>query len=188
MEELANEHLEHAEHAHHAVEEGDSFMITVSATIAALAVVAAVVASLETVETSNAIAHKNEAVLMQGQASDAWAFYQAKSIKQKLSEIAALSVPDKADDLKRDAKRYAEESNEISKQAKEFEARRDEKLEEGERHEHRHHRLTYAATLVHVGIAIATLAIIMKGRRWPFHGALGLAGVGVLVAISSYFI
>lgn len=71
-EELANEHLEHAEHAEHAVAEGNSFLITVSATIAALAVVAAIIASLETVETSGAISEKNDAVLKQSQASDQW--------------------------------------------------------------------------------------------------------------------
>ncbi len=36
-------------------------------------------------------------------------------------------------------------------------------------HEHRHHRLTLAATFLHVGIAVSTIAIIAKGQRWPWY-------------------
>ena len=45
----------------------------------------------------------------------------------------------------------------------------------------RHHRLTLAATFLHVAIAISTIAIIAKGQRWPWYAAvlLGVAGVGV---------
>src|SRR6185437_40841 len=106
MEELANEHLEHAEHAEHAMHTGNNFMVKVSATIAVLAVLAAVIASLETIETGQAISEKNDAVLMQAQASDQWAYYQAKSIKQHLYAIAAGTNSEHTADYQKQAARY----------------------------------------------------------------------------------
>ena len=68
----------------------------------------------------------------------------------------------------------------------EFEARKletevDGAEEESRVREHRHHRLTLAATFLHVGIAVSTIAIIARGQRWPWYLALllGLAGIGV---------
>src|SRR5579872_3388584 len=116
MDELPSEHMEHAEHAEHAAHEGNRFMITVSATIAVLAVVAAIIASLETMETSEAISAKNSAVLRQAQASDQWAYYQARSIKQKMFELAAQEHPDKADEYLKQAKHY--ESDNVEQKQK----------------------------------------------------------------------
>ena len=180
MEELPNEPLEHAEHAEHAVHAGDSFMIKVSATIAVLAVVAAVIASLETIETGDAISEKNEAVLKQAQASDQWAYYQAKSIKQNLYSLAADSGAGRVDDYAKQAARYEQQTRDIQKKAEDLEHERDEKLAASGKHEEKHHGLTLAATLVHIGIAVATVAIITKGQRWPWYAAiaLGVAGVG----------
>lgn len=180
MEELAHEHLEHAEHAEHAVHTGNNFMVRVSATIAVLAVLAAVIASLETIETGKAISEKNEAVLMQAQASDQWAYYQAKSIKQHLYAIAADTNSGRAEDYRKQAARYGEQTRELQKKAEELEHKRDEKLAASNKHEEKHHGLTFAATLVHIGIAIATIAIIAKGQKWPWYVsiALGVAGAG----------
>ena len=185
MEETASDHLEHAEHAGHAAAEGNTFLITVSATIAALAVAAAIVASLEAIETSETIGEKNTAVLMQSQASDQWAFFQAKSLKHKMVDLA-ISGGNKNAELPKEAARYGVENEEIEKKARELEHQRDEALAVAKKHEKRHHGLTIAATLLHVAIATCTLAIITKGQRWPWHAALILAGFGVLKAASVY--
>ena len=181
MEDQTSEHLEHAEHAEHAAHEGNPFIITVSVTIAILAVVAATIGSLETVESGAAISEKNEAVLRQSQASDQYAFYQAKSLKKNLLEIAISGGNPKAAEYAGTVKRYEDEGKEIQKKADEFEKQRDEKLAKSNHHEERHHILTMGVTLLHVAIAVATVAIITKGQRWPWYGAiiLGLAGVAV---------
>ena len=181
MEDQTSEHLEHAEHAGHAAHEGNPFIITVSVTIAILAVVAATIGSLETIESGAAIAAKNQAVLMQSQASDKWAEYQAKSLKKNLLEIAVASDNPKAEEYSKTVTRYEEEGKEISKEAKEFEKQRDENLHEADHHEHRHHVLTTGVTLLHVAIAVATIAIITKGQKWPWYLSIlmGLAGVAV---------
>lgn len=102
------EHFEHAEHAEHAAHSGDPFLPIVAITIAILAVIAAFIGSLETIETAATIDAKNEAVLFQDKATDTWNFYQAKSLKKNLYEIAAsLAGPGaKADGFKTQAEKY----------------------------------------------------------------------------------
>jgi hypothetical protein len=179
------DHLEHAEHAKHVAHSGDEYLSIVSISIAILAVIAATVGSLETMETGKAIGAKNNAVLLQSKASDGWAFFQAKSMKQNLYALAAEQSGGKPEYVDK-AKRYETEKAEIEKQARELEHQSREALEAGEHHEHRHHVLTVAVTLLHIAIAIATIAIIAHGRRWPWHGALALGAAGVVAAIFAY--
>jgi hypothetical protein len=186
MENETLEHIEHAEHAEHAAHSGNKFVTLVSATIAVLAVVAAGVGSLETLETAGAISAKNAAVLMQAKASDQWAFFQAKSVKKNLYELAAVSTPAKKDEYLEKAKRYADESQDISKEAKRLEAESEALFHEGDHHEHRHHILTFGVTLFHVSIAIATISIISKGAKWPWFVALGLALTGLMTSATAY--
>lgn len=180
------EHFEHLEHAEHAAHSGDSFLVTVSATIAILAVVAATVDSFETIETAATINAKNDAVLLQNKATDTWNFFQAKSIKKNMYMVAAQADPTQADAFKKEAARNAADEKELQEKGKALEEQTEAKLHESESHEHRHHRLTFAVTLLHVGIAIATLAVIMRGARWPWYASIALAIAGVIVAIMAY--
>lgn len=181
------EHAEHAEHAAHEVKHGNNFIGQVTMTIAILAVLAATVGSLETLESGKAISAKNEAVLFQNKATDQWAFYQAKSLKKNMYEIAAANPGPKQADFAAQAKRYDSETNDIQKAAKELEHHTDERLEESNHHEHRHHILTAGVTLLHVAIAIATIAII-SGRRWPWYGSIALGLGGVVAAAAAYVV
>lgn len=175
-----NEHLEHALHAGHEASEGNKFVGTVAMTIAVLAVVAATVGSLETLESGNAISAKNDAVLLQNKATDSWNFYQSKSLKKNMYDIAAVTAAEGPvkDDYLAKSKRYDGESTDIQKEAKKLEDESGAKLAEGDKHEQRHHVLTAAVTFLHVGIALATIAIVTGGKRWPWIMAiiLGLAG------------
>ena len=175
------EHTEHAMHAHHESEGGNKFIGTVAMSIAVLAVVAATVGSLETLEDGNAISAKNEAVLFQNKATDSWNFFEAKSLKKNMYEIAAATAADGPvkDDFLAKVKKNEDDSVDIQKEAKKLEAESVAKLVEGDVHEHRHHILTGAVTLLHIGIAMATIAIVTGGKRWPWYASilLGLGGV-----------
>lgn len=176
---------ESAERAAEAVEAKDPLLSQVTLTIAVLAVVAAIGASLETTEGDKSIVTKNEAVLEQNQATDAWNFYEAKSLKKNLYAIAAAQGgPKSADFAKESAKNAAEQAG-IQKQAKGFEASRERRNLEAEVHERRHGRLTIASTLLHMSIAIATLSIILH-RRWPWWTALALTAVGLGIGVWAY--
>ena len=185
-EEQPTEDFEHAEHAQHAAHEGTPFLLTVSVTIAILAVVAASVGSLETVETAATLTQQNAAVLAQSQTSDQWAFFQAKSIKKGLFDLAAQQTPEKSLEFSSEAQRYDRESEQVREKAEGLERDVENHLGEAERHEHRHHILTVAVTLLHVAIAITTIAIVTKGQRWPWRAGLALGAGGVLLAAYGY--
>jgi len=61
---------------------------------AVLATVGAIVSFFGGDTQNKALLYKNEAVLERAEASDQWNFYQAKSMKQNLAELAAAINPD----------------------------------------------------------------------------------------------
>ncbi len=175
----AQEHAEHAEHAAHA---RDPFISKVSITIAVLAVLAAAAGSLETVEGGRAITESSEAVLAQDQATDAWNEYQADSLKRHMYDIAAENGlahyrADSASERGAQTKARAK--------ADDAEKERDARIVESARHEGRHHWLTGAATLIEIGIALSTVAIITR-RQAFWLGAMGLGAAGIALFATAY--
>ena len=90
------------------------------------------------------------------------------------------------------AQKYADTSKEeggkqteVKKKATEFESERDKLLATSRLHEHRHHWLTAAATLLEIGIAICTVAIITR-RRAFWLGSLALGAGGVALAAVAF--
>jgi hypothetical protein len=172
-----NEHREHAEHAVR-----DPFVGRVSITIAVLAVLAAVTNSLEQLETAKAITDSSRAVLAQNQASDQWAFYQAKSMKKHIYTLAADEGFPNSDKYRKTAAKEAADGDAITRQAQVFEKKREAFNEGVELHETRHHWLAAGATLIEIGIAIATVAIITRRNAWWLASVLLGAGGAALTA------
>ncbi|MBV9548826.1 MAG: DUF4337 family protein [Alphaproteobacteria bacterium] len=174
---------EHAEHAGHAAHEHDPFISRVSITVAVLAVLAATAGSLETVEGGRAITESSAAVLAQDRATDAWNEYQADSLKRHLFEIAGEEGHDHAADIKQ----QRAQQDKARTEAEAGEKERDRALAESAGHEERHHWLTGAATLVEIGIALSTVAIITRRRTFWF-AALGLGLAGVVLFALAYLL
>jgi hypothetical protein len=169
---------EHAEHAEHAAHEGNPFISKVSITVAVLAVMAAAAGSLETVESGRAITESSEAVLAQDRATDAWNEYQADSLKRHMYDIAAGDGSAHADEYRKDSVDERSAQDKARSQAEDFEKERQAHAVASAAHEERHHWLTGSATLIEIGIALSTVAIIT--RRTPFWlGAMGLGAVGI---------
>jgi hypothetical protein len=183
LEELENH--EHVEHAAHGAETGDGLISQVTFTIAVLAVVAAISASLETTESDAAISAKNDAVLAQDQATDQWGFANSKALRKNIYAIAADAPGPKAAAYAKSVAKESAGEDKARLDAQAFEARREAFLTKGETHEVRHGRLTVASTLLHMAIAIATLAIILH-RRWPWYAALALSVGGLAVGAWAY--
>jgi len=178
---------EHAEHAEHAALEHDPFISRVTITIAVLAVLAAVAGSLETVEGGKAITGSSEAVLAQDKATDAWNEYQADSLKRHMYEIAADNNTTHGDAYRREAISQRAGQDKARQIATEDEKERDRLTAESATHEARHHWLTGAATLLEIGIALSTVAIITKRR--PFWlGAMGLGLMGLALFAMAYVV
>lgn len=114
--------------------------------------------------------HADEAVIEQIRASDKWAFYQAKGIKDEI--LSFSNSPDKAT---RSAK-YKSEQAEIQTEAKESEA-------ESLAHLEHHTILARAVTLFQISIAISAIAILTKKRLLWFI-SLGISCVGLFFFIT----
>src|SRR5690349_23937123 len=82
---------------------------------AVLATVGAIVSFFGGDTQNKAMLYKNEAVLERAEATDQWNFYQAKSMKQNMAEIAAANSADPkvAQKYADEAKRYDGEKKEV---------------------------------------------------------------------------
>lgn len=172
------------EHAEHAAEGHDPLITRVSITIAFLAVLASLAGSLETVEAGRAITASSEAVLHQDQATDAWGEYEADSIKKNLYDAVGQTAGAPVADLKKKSKDEAAKQAKVREKAQAAEDERDKLVAASSMHEDRHHWLTAAATLIEIGIALSTVAIITKRTVfWAAAIVLGLAGT-VLIGVA----
>src|SRR6476469_8781155 len=86
----------HGPHDHAVAHEGHKAGLGQQVAIfsAVLATVGAIVSFFGGDTQNKAMLFKNEAVLERAEATDQWNFYQAKSLKQNMAEVAAASVAD----------------------------------------------------------------------------------------------
>src|SRR5881628_1690579 len=107
--EVPLEHLQ--EQTHHAAEHGGTPWISwVALSTAILAVLAAIAGLLSG-------KHANEAMIAQIEASDQWAFYQAKGIKAAVLDAKMTLTAAPTDQDHEKAAKYQEEQGEIQREA-----------------------------------------------------------------------
>jgi hypothetical protein len=152
----------------HAVEEatekeGRGLNQKIALMTAILATIGALISYQSGSAQNEAMFLKNESILKQAEASDQWAFYQAKSMKGHVAEATAALATDPA--IKA---RFTEEK-----------ARQDKEKAE----------VQIEAKKLFIQIAIALAAItVLTQRRWLLWGAVGSAGIGIFTAISAFFL
>jgi hypothetical protein len=164
--------------------EGSALLRTVALTTAIFAAMAAI-ASLKAGGTVNeSLALKTEATRLQAEASDKWAYYQAKGLKATVTELSKNTwiALDKTppEDIAKNLERYAEDQRKSMEEAKELEKQRDEKGEEADHLMHHHHFFAQSVALLQVAIALGAVAALTKKRLvWIGSMLLGLFGCGV---------
>ena len=183
-------HHQHEEHAHAQGEEKKQAAWTrgISLSTAVLAVIAAVAALQSGSLVNEALAEQIKATQYQTRASDSWAYYQAKSIKQNGAEQTAdilAATPTQqanAEKYRKQAEGYGEEKKEQQAEAKELENKRDESNKESEHFFHNHHTFAYCVTLTQIAIALSAIAALtrLKGM-WYVSIVVGVIGLGFLL-------
>ena len=151
------------EHIHHSAAHGASWVSWVALSTAVLAVLAAITGLLSG-------ARVNEAMMNQIEASDRWAYYQAKGIKASVldAKMSLSAQPNEQDHAK--AERYQEEQNEIQKEAKEKEG-------EAKTSFHQHETFSRGVTMFQIAIAVAAISALTSKRRfWIVSLGFGAAG------------
>jgi hypothetical protein len=164
--------------------EGGGLLRTIAMSTALFAALAAIV-SLEAGSTVNeALVLKTESTRLQAQASDAWAYYQAKGLKAAIARNAQgpWLAQDKTPPAKlaEDEARYLKEQHDIETKARDLEHERDAKSVEADELLHRHHGFAQSVALLQVGIALGAVAALTKSRKaWWGSLLLGLLGGGL---------
>ena len=124
--------------------DGGSFLRRIALTTALLAVLASVAALRAGATVNHALLLRTDATQLQSQASDQWAYYQAKGVKGAVQDavraswLAAGKEPPTSTEDK--IARYEKEQEAIKEKALEFEKERDVKVHESEHLLHGHHR------------------------------------------------
>jgi hypothetical protein len=173
-------------HAHPADEHG-AFLRRIALTTAVLAALAAI-SSLRAGGTVNeALRLQTVATRLQAEASDQWAYYQAKGVKSGVQEAIAAVWRAAGKEPPRDAlekvERYTEEQREIQRKAGELEKERDAHEHEAEHLMHLHHRFAYAVALFQVAIALGAVAALTRNPAvWTGSLVVGVVGMGFVAA------
>jgi hypothetical protein len=174
LQEQIKEELEH---------EGGSLLKRIALSTALFAALAAIAALKAGSTVNEALVLKTEATRLQAEASDQWAYYQAKGIKGAVAEASrtawlAIAKEPPAEYAEKQ-KRYTDEQKEIDKKAREKEKERDEKSKEADELLHHHHGFASTVALLQVAIALGAVAALTKSR--PVWGASLLLGVSATV-------
>lgn len=167
--------------------EGGRFLRVIALSTAIFAALAAIAALRAGATVNGALVLKTEATRLQAEASDQWAYYQAKGIKSAVAEAsraAWLAIGREAPaEYAASEKRYKAEQDEISGKAREKEKERDAKSEEADHLLHHHHRFASAVALFQVSIALGAVAALTRSRAvWGGSLLMGLAGTALFVA------
>ncbi|HTN93370.1 MAG TPA: DUF4337 domain-containing protein [Gallionella sp.] len=170
----------HGAHDHaveHHAQGGDNLATYIAIFTALLASLGALV-SYQGGDTQNqAMLFKNEAVLKKAQASDQWNFYEAKSNKGHLMELAAdLAPANKRGYYKSQIEKYENDKKEIKAKAEALEAESEKANLQSEHLIHPHHKLAQSMTLIQIAISLASITVLTR-KQWLFAvAALAAAG------------
>lgn len=159
-----------------------------------IAVVTAVIATIGALfayeggaTQANAGLYKNEAAIKKTEASNQWNFYQAKSGKQNLSELALEMVPEVRKPFYVDeVKRYKAEKAEIKAAAEKLEQEYKEWDRKSDEQMHQHHRWAQATTALQVAIAMAAIALLTKSKKLEYL-MFGVSVVGLGLGAAAWF-
>ena len=174
----------HAHHEHvleHEGQHGVGIAQYVAIFTAILSTVGAVVSYQGAATQNEAMLYKNEAVLKKAQASDQWNFYQAKSQKGHLMELAMELAPkEKKEYYSKQVEKYNAEKKKIQAEAEVLEEATKLANEKSEHLMHPHHLLALAMTLTQIAISLASITALTR-KRWLFGAAAISASGGIIL-------
>ncbi len=130
---------------------------------------------------------KNNAAIIKTEAANKWNYYQAKSSKQNLWELALDVAPKtRVEFYTTEIARYKTEKAEIKKDAEKLEAEAKEWEEHSDHEMHNHHRWAQATTVLQVCVALAAIALLTR-KEWLKKCMYGVGGLGLILGAVAYF-
>jgi heme/copper-type cytochrome/quinol oxidase subunit 4 len=122
--------------------------------------------------------------MSQAQASDQWAYYEAKSIKKHMDQLAAkelkaMQKDTEAQSLLADISRYDTESADIKIKAEALEKQRDDAKRHGS-------KMGAAVSSFTLAIAVASLCLVTK-KKQLWYLSLFIASIAIIQMISAWY-
>ncbi|MGI4862028.1 MAG: DUF4337 domain-containing protein [Janthinobacterium lividum] len=187
--EIAGPHEHALEHpGGHEGAESDPAAAWMAVMTAVLASVGAICSYQSGANENLALYYKNEAAIRKTEASNQWAYYQAKGEKQNLAELgAALMVANAEQEAKfqADIQKYRSQKEPIRVHAEAIEKLVDQDDKASEALMHQHHRWAQSTTLIQISIGLAAVALLTR-RRWLRFLSVGVALGGVVTAVTAF--
>jgi hypothetical protein len=157
----------------------DAWIKWVSLSLVFIAVLTAFAAGKGAGCASKTAKYLSEATYNQSQASNQWAFFQAKAQKQAVAEVALELVEQRGDfekisSTKIKISRYEVEKEQISKEAKHWEEQRDKSRKDAEMNSVFGPKFNYSASVFQVAIELGSIAIMLK-RKPLWYASLTVA-------------
>lgn len=175
--------LEHAAQGGHGSHDGNSggMIAQIAVITAIIATIGAIFAYMGGATQANAGLYKNNAAIKKTEASNQWNYFQSKSTKQSLAELARDLAPEgKKAGYQSKVDRYEKEKNEIKVIAEKLEAESVVWDKSSDEQIHQHHRWAQATTVLQVAIALAAIALLTR-KKWLEYGMFAVAGVGLVI-------
>ncbi|VVM07183.1 hypothetical protein MAMC_01483 [Methylacidimicrobium cyclopophantes] len=161
-------------------ERAEKWLLSLSFSIILMAVFGTIAGTAAEEEVTRMIVLRNEAVLLQDKATDAWGYFQGKSIRESLYRMANRLKPDPF--FERESARYEKEKALGKQQAEGWEREVAARMAESERALHRHHLLRTASVLLQLATAVGSVAALVKRKSaWVISLVIALAGVLMFV-------
>ncbi len=162
-------------------EAGEASMTRVSLVISVLAVLVAMTTVLSHREHT-------EAVLSQARASDRWAEYQGRRIRQSQFALAADLLQTQSgpqtSQVREKLERYGQAQTRVQKQLDEDAGAARALEAEVDRAEKKAARLDLGEALLQISVVLASITLLTR-RWWYVLGAIGLGVLGILAACSA---
>lgn len=178
-------HGAHDDHGHTASSADKRMTNQIALFTAVIATVGAIFGYMGGATQANAGLYKNNAAIKKTEASNQWNYYQAKSSKQNLAELALELAPEPRKDFYREEiKRYKSEKAEIKAKAEALEAEASDWDHKSDEQMHQHHRWAQATTALQVSIALAAIALLTR-KKWLEWGMFAMGGLGVAVGAAA---
>ena len=174
--------VEHVAHGSHGDDHGEGFASKIAVATAILSTVGALFSYQGGSTQNDAMMFKNNAAIAKTDASNQWNYYQAKSNKQNLAELAMALPGVDIEKYKKEVARYKVEKEEIKKDAEKLEAKSKDWDKQSDASIHLHHRWAQSMTAIQVSIALAAITLLTR-KKWLQIGVYLMASIGAVLAV-----
>ncbi|MEN9865702.1 MAG: hypothetical protein RL748_1292 [Pseudomonadota bacterium] len=178
----------HGPHDHaveHAAHGSDKFSGRIAVTTAILATIGAMFGYQGGATQNDASLFKNNAAIKKTEASNQWNFYQSKSNKQNLAELAMVIPGVDVDRYRAEVARYKHEKEKIKKDAEKLEAESQEWDKKSDKALHEHHQWALATTAEQIAISLAAIVLLTR-KRGLEYACYGVAAIGIALGVCAW--